>query len=732
MAQVTIHIAGDDSRWQAAHNRMLADMQKALDRAAKAGQQSRKLSEEEIAAIKKKAEEERAFQDLQKRATKVIGEVATAHQAYAASVKDALEMKKKGLITEDQYNRKLAQLKGELRDASGETARLRAAEAEEDRAKVKAIATTQRYMTTLEKLEAELKDVKQQYDAGRVSIQTVERAQKRLNDAQEEMNKNGFQKASEGVENYLSKVATVAGTIGIITSAWNDARQAQEDAVNSLKAKGDSERSLVQIATDAKDLQSMTTLAAELSTAHGVPVETINKAIFAGRSEGFSDAVPEIIASHQVIDPEAALSVAGKTPVLFNGAVSPLEAVSMTLKAGEPSNMDFEDIAANLPKVAEGGSLAKASVEESMATLAVMSSRFASGETDADRIRAFAVKVGTDTGSVDEEFDDKLKREQERAANAAKQLRAKEERVADLQAKLDSGRVSRTGKTEVEKDLARANRDVEEFDREKLKVVEPKRTKPTRESLAGMGIVKAVEKLDAMAPEQRADFLGDSQELNVAYALLSQDLQKIKEQTEALKKERAEFAAGGGALREKRAIAQADPRMQARLKILQSEQKLEIEKEQANAIEGADRIATENTVKASTETQNLGMFERMINNRIVAPVMADIGVSNETAARAPMLTLPFSPRRAFGLAVDMVHGYMGDADSRKRLNAAAGRPDDFLWPGMSAPQQPSAEVNVQGGKEMLEAARLMNQAAANMNRPQSYANAARVQAAKAN
>jgi hypothetical protein len=66
----------------------------------------------------------------------------------------------------------------------------------------------------------------------------------------------------------------------------------------------------------------------------------------------------------------------------------------MTLKAAQQSRLNFEQIASAAPGAAEGTALTGSSPEETLAMLSVLAGKFKSGDTAADRIKAFSSKVG--------------------------------------------------------------------------------------------------------------------------------------------------------------------------------------------------------------------------------------------------------------------------------------------------------------------------------------------------
>jgi hypothetical protein len=519
-------------------------------------------------------------------------------------------------------------------------------------------------------------------DTAAASNSKAERSQRSLN-----------QTLTDGVVKYASAASVASLAVKAISEAWKLVRKEQEDGLRALQKTQGSDAKLLQVSSSPAEFRDLTSQADSLSRATGVDRSVARDVLFSAVSEGFRDVVPELIAANQVLSPQSAAGVAGQVPALFKGQIEAMEAVSMTLKAAELSRLDFEPLAQSLPQAAEGGAIAKATPEETMATLSVLASRFKSGETAADRIKAFATRVGIDTGSADPEFEGRLMAERERAANAAKQLRAKEERVADLEKRLAGGNLSRAARPGVETDLARARRDASEFDRSKLDVVEPKRTKPTRASLQGMGIIKAVEQLSAMTKEQQQEFLGDSQELNTAFTILQEELPTIKKQEALLQQERAARAAGAGSLREKVGIANQDPQLQALRRQAIAQRSLELTQASVKGIEGAAASG------AAAQSQADLLASEGLPTRVVGSLTGGTVASAAAASGASQDTATIIANQ---FARSLTNALMGNAtvdardmldDVAKKMNQAADKLNARVLPAVEAQRAQAARAN---------------------------------------
>lgn len=261
---------------------------------------------------------------------------------------------------------------------------------------------TQSLLTPQEKYNQSLAEAKELMKKGAISQDTLLRRQKQLkNELQKSTEENRKQSTLlDGAVSKIGAYATAAGAvgaaIGAIRAAWQQVIKEQEKGLEALKKNEDTGRALLQISDSQEQFQALRQQSQQLSSEFGVDISTVERVMFSAVSEGFRDAVPEIIAANQVIAPEAAAGVAGQIPSLFKGQVGGLEAVNLTLRAARDSRLNFEQIARSLPSAAEGGAVAGASIEETVATLSVLASRFKSGDTAADRIKAFTTKTGID------------------------------------------------------------------------------------------------------------------------------------------------------------------------------------------------------------------------------------------------------------------------------------------------------------------------------------------------
>jgi hypothetical protein len=192
----------------------------------------------------------------------------------------------------------------------------------------------------------------------------------------------------------ISVLGALKAAIDVTTAAWSLYQERMKNALDSQKDVQPSETRLIQVAQDKDDLDRLIKRADDAALASGVDRKTARSILFSARSEGFESAYEALLASSAVVSPEAQAVVAGKLPTIFNQAIQPVEAVSMTLKAAQASNLSFEQLGAVAPTAAEGAALLGAGPEETLGVLSVLSARFKSAETAADRIKGFSASLG--------------------------------------------------------------------------------------------------------------------------------------------------------------------------------------------------------------------------------------------------------------------------------------------------------------------------------------------------
>lgn len=421
----------------------------------------------------------------------------------------------------------------------------------------------------------------------------------------------------------VGQITSIAGAyVGVqeviqtIIAANQKVIQTNKEILEGLKAQESGDRRLLQVSNDAEDFQQLRGTADQLAKDYGIDRDQARNLVFSARSEGFESSAGFIAQNQQVIDVESQAQVAGQIPALFKKeGLTAEQAINATLSGATESRLSFEQIGSALPGAAEGGALAGASSTETVAALSVLASRFKSAETAADRLKAFTSKVGLDTGDdgSHEKIAKKQQAEDDRAERARTTFRGLQERVTDTKTDIERAEAGpRTDATErrladLQIKLERAERAVKEFDQTDLtaKKIE---SGPTRESLQGKGIIRAVQAIKALPEEQRQDFLGESQEINAAYKILVEELDAIVSRQDVIADAVAKTGTDQSPVAIRRAAAAADPKLAATLKVAQSDNALAIDRENRRAVEEAERQEQRNQALQGAENTGASEF----------------------------------------------------------------------------------------------------------------------------
>lgn len=638
MAGIVVTMSADEAKlWKA--------QQKVIDQQEKMRRKYGELADTSKATAKAAREEataraaaERSHQKELRKGQALTESLRTPQEQYNQALAEAEELYKKGAISAETHRRRVEQLKAEQKEATDEAARNEKVERARQTVMAKGGQVSKHAQDAVAKYSNELKRLDKAQKAGKISAGELA--------TQQAMAKKNFEgsvgaigkqntllsKGASLLGGYATAAGAASAAVGLIRAAWQTVIEEQEKGLAALRKTEDTERALLQISSPeqfAKRRQQ----SQELAVQTGVDIQTVQRVMFSAVSEGFQDALPEIIASSQAVSPESAATVAGQLPALFKGQITAMEAVDLTLKASKDSRLDFEDIARVIPAAAEGGGIANATAEETLAVLSVLASEFKSGDVAADRIKGFATVLGIDQGGqTAEDIQKATDKETARVERAEKSLRAKEERVADLEKRVSNSRG--TAKETAETQLARARRDVSEFDRSSLQFQKPDEG---RESLAGIGIIKAVEKLSSLSKSERSDFLGENQELNIAFVKIKDNLPRILQLEQEIREERDAFAKGGGLLRERVAFTKTDAESTARRENNIATQRLEASERKR----GVDGAAADSAAKLATadSLQNQGLGTRVVGNTFgvnsaVASGAVAFGASREQAQGA--------------------------------------------------------------------------------------------------
>ncbi|MEO1529945.1 MAG: hypothetical protein AAFX06_31405 [Planctomycetota bacterium] len=407
---------------------------------------------------------------------------------------------------------------------------------------------------------------------------------------------NSFDQAGEKGQqafgaNIRGELASMAATwlsvnavVGTYTRLLERARDAARESVETLLDTTDGNQKLLQVAEDADDFEKLTDKADELASKYGIAREQARNLVFSARSEDFEDDLDFIArnAGNRVIDTQAQATVAGRAPALFqNEDLSGRETINATLVAAKQSNLDFEQIARVLPSVAASAAQTEATFDESVGALSVLAGQFKSGEQGADRIAALAARLNLDTGEdaeTEQEFLARLKKRDGAKRRDGESVSQFESRL--LEDAESAGIERRSG----------------------------------RESLADQGLVRAVRRLrDDFTEEQRRDFLGESKEVNEAFANFANRLEEIEARTDLVRQAREATGTDQSATAQRNAIAEQSLQISAVRNKIAAENAAEIEGERQLAIREAERQAKE--ARTIAEQRARGDSEVVIQGR---------------------------------------------------------------------------------------------------------------------
>lgn len=231
---------------------------------------------------------------------------------------------------------------------------------------------------------------------------------KRLNDAtgqtgethkkSSESAKKHFDVMAAGRKEITSMVAgyvSLQGAIQLIGDAMRYVQDETRKAVDSMKGLQPAEGQMAQIAKNTDDLAAMSMEADRLAATYGVKRDDTRMAIVEGRNLGIDNTAIEAMTKYSdIASLTAQTTLGGKMSMIFGQEkVKPQEAVSMGLLASGGSAAQFEELAKGIPSAAEGGRLAGASDEETLALYSVFAGQFPTATTGAERVKALGGKI---------------------------------------------------------------------------------------------------------------------------------------------------------------------------------------------------------------------------------------------------------------------------------------------------------------------------------------------------
>lgn len=198
----------------------------------------------------------------------------------------------------------------------------------------------------------------------------------------------------------------------------------------------------------------------------------------------------------------------------------------------------------------------------------------------------------------------------------------------------------------------------------------------------GKGLLAAFDTVAAMTEAERADFLGESQELNAAFNVIKTNRAVIKQTRTDIEADRQATAAGGGLLRERIAETEATPQFRARLSMESARIRNEIANENALAIRGSNAV----TNQLNTDTASLEMGQSFISRwsaSMISPFTSELGldprlVAGAVGAADPMQTAAQLQTVAALDQARLEASITKQADAAERMATAANKAADQL------------------------------------------------------
>jgi len=207
----------------------------------------------------------------------------------------------------------------------------------------------------------------------------------------------GFGESAVGaLKNYGVGMLSLGAAVQQVSQFMSHLAEQSRLAGESIAAVADQRRSLVQVSRTSAEFEQLENLADEIAQSAGMKRGEAREVVFDAKSLGFMEIVKDIAQSREVIAPNVASKAAGKIPELYRGEIGPLQAINMSLAAGEASAFNVEEFIQHLPTAASGAQAAGSSPAEAAGLLSVLGGQFARGSSAAERIKAFGLKVGLD------------------------------------------------------------------------------------------------------------------------------------------------------------------------------------------------------------------------------------------------------------------------------------------------------------------------------------------------
>ncbi|TWU66447.1 phage tail tape measure protein [Crateriforma conspicua] len=189
------------------------------------------------------------------------------------------------------------------------------------------------------------------------------------------------------------------------------------------------------------------------------------------------------------------------------------------------------------------------------------------------------------------------------------------------------------------------------------------------EGLDGMGIVGAVEAIQAMSDEDRKDFLKENAELNEAYGVLSEELDTIRGRMETIQSARDATGTAGSIFSQKRAERESDEGSQAVLEAERQRNRKEVAREGRAAGEGNRQARVDAELAMAEERDEFKLSVAMAT--MTSDALSSVG-SNDLSPAAIGSVSRLAPTDIVASGLPGTGGLLGSGVSSYAASRASG------------------------------------------------------------
>jgi len=192
---------------------------------------------------------------------------------------------------------------------------------------------------------------------------------------------------------------SVGAAISAATRALAEYQEKEERGRNETTKLTDARKELLQVSQG--DFEQLEKRADAAATKYGVDRVTARQVLFTARSEGFESDYENIVKMAPLMDPRSAARIAGQVRTLFDKEqLTSMGAINAVAQGSNYSRLSIDEMTAALPQAGEGGRQQGATLDETVAGIAVLSSVFKSGETTGDRLKMLMSKMAINTSTA--------------------------------------------------------------------------------------------------------------------------------------------------------------------------------------------------------------------------------------------------------------------------------------------------------------------------------------------